>query len=89
MTGCPNTLNRVVSDSVKFICSNTPSRSTSNYQQEIINKINTTKTPDLSIDEKIPLSEPETTSDWVAILGVPHTPKNFLEKLSKSDESNL
>ena len=39
MSGCRTTVNRVVSDSVKFICSNTPTPSKSNYQQEIINNM--------------------------------------------------
>jgi hypothetical protein len=51
MSGCPKTINRVVSDSVKFICSNTPTRSASNYQEEIINKLNTQKSPNLQLSE--------------------------------------
>ncbi len=60
MSGCKTTVNRVVSDSVKFICSNTPTPSKSNYQQQIINNIKKQTTPETP-KKKEPVKKQETS----------------------------
>ncbi len=54
-SGCTKTVNRVVSDSVKFICSNNPTPSKSNYQQKIINKL---KSPEVITQKQEPPKSP-------------------------------
>lgn len=56
ISGCPQTVNRVVSDSVKFICSNTATPSKTNYQQKIIDNLKkqTPQTPELQKTPKTP-----------------------------------
>ncbi len=88
MSGCTKTVNRVVSDSVKFICSNTATPSKSNYQQKIIDNLkNQSQQPQKvqQVQQPQKVQQVQQTSKTLKSLNINQEPKtsdnNELEKV--------